>query len=127
MNVAQQINAVLRRIAHGDGEHTVALEQTFATTADDLWHACTDPERLARWFEPVEGDLVEGGRYKLTGSGTEGTIGRCEPPHALRITWEYGGDVSSVEVDLTPADEGTTLTLRHVVPDNEHWTTYRGE
>ena len=29
--------------------------------ADDLWEACTDPERLARWIAKVSGDLQVGG------------------------------------------------------------------
>jgi hypothetical protein len=32
--------------------------------------------------------------------------------------------VSLVTVDLAPADDGTELTLRHVVGDNDHWATY---
>lgn len=91
MNVADQVDAVIRRVATTGEEHIVVLEQTFATTPADFWAACTDPERLPRWFEPVEGDLRQGGRYRLTGSGTEGTIERCVPPAVLRITWEYAG------------------------------------
>ena len=31
--------------------------RSYDTTVDDLWDAITTPERLARWFMPVEGDL----------------------------------------------------------------------
>ena len=31
--------------------------RSYDTTVDDLWEAITTPERLARWFLPVEGDL----------------------------------------------------------------------
>ena len=30
---------------------------------DDVWDACTNPERIPRWFLPVSGDLRLGGRY----------------------------------------------------------------
>jgi len=124
VNLADQINAVIRRVATTNEEHVVTLEQTFATTAIDLWAACTDPERLPRWFEPVEGDLHQGGRYRLTDSGTEGTIERCQPPTALRITWEYAGDTSHVEVTIAEADGRATLKLEHTVPDSDHWRAH---
>lgn len=42
----------------------------------------------------------------------------------LVVLRQYGGDNSTIDVTLTPAGESTTLTLRHRVPDNEHWSTY---
>ena len=80
MNLAQQINAVTRRVAQDGTDHVVTLEQTLRTTPYDAWDACTNPERLGRWFEPVEGDLGLGGRYRLTESGTHGTIEVCDSP-----------------------------------------------
>lgn len=124
MNLAQQIHAVVRGVASTRAEHTVTLEQTFSTTIEDLWDACTNPQRLHRWFEHIEGELVEGGRYRLTGSGTTGTIEQCDRPRALRITWEFGHDTSKIQLNLAPAGEGTTLSLRHTVSDNEHWKAY---
>lgn len=125
MNTATQINAVIRKVASTGEAHEVILEQAFPTSAADLWDACTNPARLPRWFEPIHGDLIQGGRYTLTGSGTEGTISQCEPPSSLSITWEYQGDVSHVNVRITPTGENSAaLHLTHLVPDNEHWTTY---
>ena len=57
----------------------------YPTTVEDLWEAITVPERIARWFLPVEGDLKLGGRYQLKGNAG-GTITRCEPPQALDLT-----------------------------------------
>ncbi|MFI8876771.1 SRPBCC family protein [Streptomyces sp. NPDC055243] len=115
---------MIRAVHSGGSDHGVQLERVFATSAADLWEAITSPERLARWFEPVKGRLEQGGRYELTDSGTAGTIQRCDEPHALRVTWEMGDDKSTLEVTLTPEETGTRLTLRHVVPDNDHWGTY---
>jgi len=53
--------------------------RTYDTTVEDLWNAITTPQRLARWFTPVEGDLRLGGRYQLQGNAS-GTITRCDPP-----------------------------------------------
>ncbi|HMQ37930.1 MAG TPA: SRPBCC domain-containing protein [Micropruina sp.] len=125
MNIAGEINEVIRRITTSGDSHQVVLERAFDTEAADLWDACTSPERLSRWFEPVRGDLVLGGRYTLTTSGTEGDILRCEPGRNLAITWEYQGDVSRVDVDLIPAaKERTVFRVTHHVPPGDHWETY---
>lgn len=103
MNIADEINKVIRKITTSGESHQVVLERAFDTDATELWNACAHPQRLSRWFEPVCGDLTLGGRYTLTRSGTEGDILRCEPTRHLAITWEYQGDVSHVDVDLIPA------------------------
>lgn len=87
--------------------------RTYATTVDDLWDALTTPQRLARWFLPVEGDLKLGGRYQLKGNAG-GTILRCDPPDALDVTWEFGGATSWVNVRLAPDGKGARLTLEHI-------------
>jgi uncharacterized protein YndB with AHSA1/START domain len=86
----------------------------YDTPPEDVWDACTDPERIARWFLPLSGDLRPGGRYELQGNAS-GTIERCEPPHSLDATWEYGGQVSWIELRLAPAPEGgTRFVLEHI-------------
>lgn len=126
MHLAEQINRVIRRVTSTGERHTIVVEQEFPVAAGELWAACTEAGRLARWFEPVTGDLRPGGRYRLTGSGTEGTIERCEPPARLAITWEYGGDVSHVALTLTPAPAGagTVLRLEHTAADSDYWRDY---
>src|SRR5256885_94128 len=88
--------------------------------------ACTNPERLPRWFLPVTGDLRVGGRYQLA-SNASGAIERCEPPHGFTATWEYGGSVSWIEVRLSPESEDTTrLELDHItlVADDDKWAQF---
>jgi uncharacterized protein YndB with AHSA1/START domain len=99
----------------------------YDTTIEDLWEAITTPERLARWFLPVEGDLKLGGRYQLKGNAG-GTITRCERPKALDVTWEYGGGVSWVNLRLAPEGHKARLTLEHIAHRDgigeEHLKTY---
>src|SRR5262245_63323750 len=87
--------------------------RTYDTTVDDLWEAVTTPERLARWFLPVEGDLRLGGRYQLRGNAG-GTITRCERPEALDLTWEIMGGTSWVNLRLAPDGRKARLTLEHI-------------
>jgi uncharacterized protein YndB with AHSA1/START domain len=100
-----------------DGQPTriVTARRTYRTDQADLWDAVTDPERLPRWFLPVEGDLTVGGRFQLVGNAG-GVIERCDEPTSLAVTWELGGRMSWVRVVLTPADGGTILELSHEAP-----------
>jgi uncharacterized protein YndB with AHSA1/START domain len=115
--MANIFDAELRRVEHRDhlGKPAIVAVavRTYDTTVDDLWTAITTPERLARWFMPVEGDLRLGGRYQLVGNAG-GTITRCERPLALDVTWEIMGDTSWVSVRLAPAGGKARLTLEHI-------------
>lgn len=128
VDVIKQIGAVTRQVrsAERDGKaaKAVVASRTFSTTAEDLWNAMTDPERLQRWFLPVTGELRLGGRYQLEGNAG-GTVTGCEPPQRLALTWEYGGQVSWLEVRLTPeSSDRTRLELEHTEIPGEHWKKF---
>ena len=109
-----------------DGDEVLVLTagQTYDGDVAEIWDAVTNPERIPRWFMPVSGDLKVGGRYRLEGNA-EGEVLRCDPPRSFEVTWEYGGDVSWLEVELTPLDDGRTrLELRHLAKPNEHWKEF---
>jgi uncharacterized protein YndB with AHSA1/START domain len=109
--------AEFRRVENRDymGKPAVVaiLARSYDTSVEDLWDAITTPERLARWFLPVEGELKLGGRYQLKGNAG-GSITRCERPEALDLTWEFGGATSWVNLRLTPEGQRTKLTLEHI-------------
>src|SRR3954451_6733735 len=105
IDVAQQINSVTREVGSrvfGPGEaRTMTLTQSYAASPEDVWDACTNKERIPRWFMPVTGDLTTGGSYQLEGNAG-GTIERCDPPKSFFATWEFGGQVSWLEVRIVP-------------------------
>ena len=122
-DIPRQIGAVTRsvetRVHEGQPARVVVAARTYDTTVDDLWNAVTSKERIPRWFLPVSGDLRLGGRYQLQGNAG-GTITRCEPPRVVAMTWEFGGEVTWLEVTLEPTTDGRSLLrLEHVarVPD----------
>ena len=129
IDVSHQISSVERRVGSRtlpSGEaRTMTISRVYDTPADDLWDACTNPERISRWFLPISGDLREGGRYALDGNAS-GTIERCEPPHRVDATWEYGGQTSWIEIRLAPeADGRTRFSLEHVADvADEVWAQY---
>lgn len=93
---------------------TLRLRRGYDAPVEEVWDACTDPERLKRWFVPVTGDLREGGTFSLEGNAS-GQILRCQPPHLLRLTWAYGDrPADEVELRLASVDDGgTVLELDH--------------
>ena len=100
--------------AEADNMVHVTTRRTYATTPADLWEALTDPNRIARWFMPITGELTEGGHFQLEGNAG-GVVLPCTPPTSLRTTF---GDPSSL-VQLTLAafvPDQTELTLDHTVP-----------
>jgi len=102
------------RTGSRDGAVTkgAVARRTYGADHRDLWDAVTNPERIPRWFLPIDGDLRVGGRYQLVGNAG-GVVERCDAPHSFAATWEFGGMVSWLEVTLTPAPTGTTLELVH--------------
>ncbi len=109
-----------------DGEPTrsIILSRAYATTVNDLWDAVTTPERIPRWFLPISGDLELGGRFQLEGNAG-GLIESCVPPSRYAVTWEFGGQVSWVEVRVEGRENGrSSLTLTHTAPLSDQWDQY---
>ena len=135
IDVVHQINQVHRSVAGrtvGATEvRTVTLRQSYAATVDELWDACTNAERIPRWFLPVTGELRVGGRYQLEGNAG-GTITACDPPRRFEATWEFDGKVSWIAVEVSPLDDDgesdaaprAQLLLEHTVPIDDHWAQY---
>ena len=117
-DIASEIEAInrtvgRRRIANGDGR-SVVLRRSYEAPVEDVWDACSDPDRLKRWFGSVSGDLRLGGRFQIEGNAG-GEILRCEPPRLLAVSWVYGDNpADEVELRLTPGADGTTVVeLEH--------------
>ncbi|WP_447762300.1 SRPBCC family protein [Sphingopyxis panaciterrae] len=112
----------------GQPARAVVASRDYPTDIDDLWNAITEKERIPRWFAPVSGDLELGGRYQIKGNAG-GTVTACEPPRQFALTWEFGGGMSWVKVELTEAGDGATrLTLHHIAPlddkSEEFWDKF---
>lgn len=129
IDINEHISAVRRQVGTRTLEagqaRVVTLTRTYGAPVDDVWDACTNVERIPRWFLPITGDLRVGGRYQLEGNAG-GVVERCDPPRSFAATWEFGGDVSTIEVRFDPAPAGgTVLTLEHVGHvDDEFWDRF---
>ncbi|MGA5302615.1 SRPBCC family protein [Nucisporomicrobium flavum] len=129
IDVKQQVSDVRRWVGNRTLEageaRVLTLSQVHDTDQDDLWEAVTTAERIQRWFLPISGELREGGTYQFQGNAG-GTVSRCDKPNGFSATWEFGGQVSWVEVRLTSEGDGRTrLELEHVAHvADEFWDQY---
>ena len=134
IDIVREIEAIRREVGTktipaGDGQ-TVTLTRDFDAAIEDVWDALTTPERITRWFLPIEMDARIGGRYQLTGQAG-GEVLECQRPSRFKITWAYGENItpeqiSEVEVRLTALGEGRTrLQLEHAaVTPPEMWDQF---
>ncbi len=110
-----------------DGIGVVRMKSRLETDIDDLWSALTDPERLARWYGKVGGDLRVGGEYTATvfGSGWDGRsrIDVCVPPRRLEVTaWEEEGLEAGMTAELVADGDGAILVIeRRAIPLDLLW------
>jgi uncharacterized protein YndB with AHSA1/START domain len=90
----------------------------------------TDPKRYVRWQGVrAELDARPGGVYRVWMDDDTVAVGEyleVSPPTRVVFTWGWEGDPllppgsSTVEIELTPENGGTTLALRHSgLPDGD--------
>ena len=125
---ADHLGAVTRALStvtrDGNELRCLTVERTYDAPVDEVWDVLTKADRIPRWFMPVSGNLEVGGRFQLEGNAG-GEVLDCRRPEALSITWEYGGQVSWVDVTLGAVPEGTLLRLDHTAPvDPAMWERY---
>ena len=117
---------VLGRLAVADGAGVVRIEDRYDTDIDDLWSAVTEPDRVARWYGKVDGDLRLGGAFTLYVASADlhstGRIDVCEPPRNLRVTTRETDESAqrgngpapfekTIEATLTPDGAQTILAI----------------
>jgi uncharacterized protein YndB with AHSA1/START domain len=111
---------------------TVTLERRLRAPVEQVWAALTDPARLGDWLAPVEsGAPGPDGRFVLRMNADETatcTVTTWDPPHAMRVTWDYTGEpASELALALIADGAGTLLRLEHtriavdVVPYGAGW------
>jgi uncharacterized protein YndB with AHSA1/START domain len=98
-----------------DTRGAVRVEDVYDTDIDDLWGACTTPERLARWIAQVSGDLSVGATVRAVFTSTWSgavRIEACDAPHHLLVTNEPGtDDETQLEAWLTTEGARTRLVV----------------
>jgi len=98
-----------------EGRGAIRVEDAYDTDIEDLWEACTNPERLARWIADVSGELRVDGIFHASFTSSwsgPGRVDGCEPPRHLLLTMEAGTeDETQIEAWLTPEGDRTRLVV----------------
>jgi len=92
----------------------VRVEDVYDTDIDDLWQACTRPERLARWIAEVSGDLRVGGTIHAVFTSTwtgPGRVEVCDAPHRLRLLSSGDEGQTVMEAVLSEDGDGTRVVI----------------
>jgi uncharacterized protein YndB with AHSA1/START domain len=91
----------------------VRVEDLYDTGIEDLWEACTTPERLSRWIAQVGGDLRVGGDVQVVFTSTwtgPARIEVCDAPRHLLLTMQPGTD-DECELEAWLTEEGSRTRL----------------
>jgi uncharacterized protein YndB with AHSA1/START domain len=127
IDAARVLGLVTRSVRNfekdGRAVSAVTLTRLYDTSVADLWDAVTSKERIPRWFLPIEGDLMLGGRYQLQGNAG-GTLTACSPPSHFAATWEFGGGTSWIDVRVIAESDKARLTLEHTAIVEDHWNQF---
>lgn len=111
---------------------TVRRELAIDASPETVWEFLVDPEKATRWMgQTATLDARPGGEYRvevIPGNTARGEFVELDPPRRLVYTWgwEPGGvdksvppGTSTIEIELVPAGEGTTLRFTHRDLPNE--------
>jgi uncharacterized protein YndB with AHSA1/START domain len=106
----------------------VEREVEIAAAPETVWEFLVDPAKTALWMgQGASFDVRPGGAWEiavLPGNTASGTFVEVDPPHRLVYTfgWLPSADgrldlvppgSSRIEIELTPAGDGTTLRFLH--------------
>lgn len=102
----------------------LTIERTFRASIDDVWASLTEPDRIARWYGDVEGELLPGHTIMITMTAEDGApaeparIVECDPPRRFLIETAGMGDPWRLQVELAERDGVTTMTFTHHLADD---------
>lgn len=117
-------------------ESTVKFERMLPGPVERVWAYLTESEKRARWLcggdveTAIEGnvdmhfhnlslsseeDIQRPDKYKDMPEKMSftGSVTRCEPPHVLEHTWNFGDESSLVCYELTEESDKVRLVLTH--------------
>jgi uncharacterized protein YndB with AHSA1/START domain len=103
---------------HGD-RRAVRFERVLDATADEVWEALVEPERLRRWLGETTIDARREGAVDIrfgdeSGGHVTGTIRAFDPPRLLEYEWRFEGEADSfVRFEVSSSAAGTTLVVDH--------------
>lgn len=124
----------VRRALQGPPDQPVLVfERDYAAGLDDVWSACTDPDRLQNFFGTFDGDPPRsvGAEFRVDLGGESdravGVVTTCEPKTRIAYDWSWQGErTSHVEVTFSAGERSTTVKIVHRLSEPDHVVGYGG-
>ncbi|WP_454299598.1 SRPBCC domain-containing protein [Salana multivorans] len=111
----------------------LVFRRSYRATPADVMQACTDPERLARWFGAIHGTAVAvGDRFAVDLGGGEADTATCQvlrcEEDSVSVSWAWQDEpLSTLTARLRSDGDGLTeLTLHHALAQPDHLAGYSG-
>lgn len=119
MTDAHGDDRILGSLRSFEGRGVVRMEERYPSDVDDLWAALTDPDRLARWYGELEGELRLAGdfhaRVRASGWQGDGHVEACEPSQRLLLTMRDAdpapGQPDETVIEIVLAADGAETIL----------------
>jgi uncharacterized protein YndB with AHSA1/START domain len=122
-NLTRTRHELYRKVIAAGEARCAVFRRVYDAPIEDVWDACTNPERLRRWYAPVDGELRVGGAF-TQGNFGPGRVARCEAPRLLTIEICGSDDhpaPDEIELRLSTTDDGgTLLELEHATTLDTH-------
>jgi uncharacterized protein YndB with AHSA1/START domain len=121
VDISRTTHELGRRVIPAGEARTATFRRTYDADVADVWDACTNPDRLRRWYQPVVGDLRVGGTF-TQGEMGGGRIVVCEAPQLLQVALGPGDPTpDQIELRLSEGADGrTVLELEHATTLDAH-------
>ncbi len=117
-------------------DHTVRFERLLTGPIERVWSYLTESDKRARWLCGGDVETTLGGHVDMHFNNVSlssdediprpvkyrdqpekmsfvGKVTRCEPPHVLEHTWEFGTELSEVCYQLSEQGDKVKLVLIH--------------
>lgn len=111
----------------------LVFRRSYRATPADVMQACTDPERLARWFGAIHGTAVAvGDRFTVDLGGGEADTATCQvlrcEEDSVSVSWAWQDEpLSTLTARVRSDGDGLTeLTLQHALAQPDHLAGYGG-
>lgn len=121
---------------HAIAPDALRIQRSLPGPIERVWAYLTESDKRGEWMARGDMELRVGGRVHLffhhaslssepgqppekyrdmeNGTGMDGRVTVCEPPHRLGYTWgESDGSTSEVLFELVPQDGRVLLTVTH--------------
>lgn len=124
---------MMRSLIGSRGAPELVFRRSYRATPAELRNACTDPERLARWFGTVEpppqavGDTFIVRLSADPADRAQARVLRCDETQVV-ISWSWQGEsTSTITARFVPvSSERTELVLHHSLSEADHAAGYGG-